>query len=29
VAIPLKVIPDWHEAAGNSTWLFVDEIIVK
>ena len=29
VANPLKVIPDWHEAAGNSTWLFVDEIIVK
>ena len=29
VATPLKVIPDWHEAAGNSTWLFVDEIIVK
>ena len=28
-ANPLKVIPDWHEAAGNSTWLFVDEIIVK
>ena len=29
VATPLKVIPDWHEAAGNSTWLFVDEIIVR
>ena len=29
VATPLKVIPDWHEAAGNSTWLFIDEIIVK
>ena len=29
VANPLKVVPDWHEAAGNSTWLFVDEIIVK
>ena len=29
LANPLKVIPDWHEAAGNSTWLFVDEIIVK
>ena len=29
VVTPLKVIPDWHEAAGNSTWLFVDEIIVK
>ena len=29
VATPLKVIPDWHEAAGNSTWLFIDEIIVR
>ena len=29
MATPLKVIPDWHEAAGNSTWLFVDEIIVR
>ena len=29
VSNPLKVIPDWHEAAGNSTWLFVDEIIVR
>ena len=29
VATPLKVIPDWHEAAGNSTWLFIDEIVVR
>ena len=29
VATPLKVIPNWHEAAGNSTWLFIDEIIVR
>ena len=29
VATPLKNIPDWHEAAGNSTWLFMDEIIVR
>ncbi len=29
VAIPLKVIPDWHEAAGNLTWLFIDEIVVR
>ena len=29
VATPMKVIPDWHEAAGNSTWLFIDEIIVR
>ena len=29
VATPLKVIPDWHEAAGNSAWLFIDEIVVR
>jgi hypothetical protein len=24
----LKVVPDWHEAAGSSAWVFVDEIEV-
>jgi hexosaminidase len=25
----LKKVPSWHEAAGASTWLFIDEIIVE
>lgn len=25
----LKMIPDWHEGAGNKGWLFMDEIIIK
>ena len=22
-------VPDWHEAAGSKSWLFIDEIIVE
>ena len=22
-------VPDWHEAAGSKSWLFIDEIIIK
>jgi len=22
-------LPDWHPAAGNPAWLFVDEIVVR
>ena len=22
-------VPDWHEAAGSDTWVFIDEIIVQ
>lgn len=25
----LKIIPDWHEGAGNKGWLFVDEMIIN
>ncbi len=22
-------VPDWHEAAGQDSWLFIDEIILR
>ena len=25
----LPKVPEWHEAAGSPTWLFIDEIVVK
>lgn len=28
-ATSIGKVPDWHEAAGSDTWLFMDEIIVK
>lgn len=28
-ATSIGKVPDWHEAAGSDTWLFLDEIIVK
>ncbi len=28
VLLPLKKIPDWHNAKGNHGWLFIDEIKV-
>lgn len=24
----LAIVPDWHEAAGSKSWIFVDEIII-
>jgi hypothetical protein len=21
--------PDWHDAAGSSSWIFVDELIIQ
>ncbi len=29
VAIPPAEIPDWHRAAGQKPWIFIDEIVVK
>ena len=28
-ATSIGKVPDWHEAAGSDTWIFMDEIIVK
>jgi hexosaminidase len=28
-AKPMEKVPDWHEAAGAGTWLFIDELIVR
>jgi len=25
----IKTIPDWHPAAGNKCWIFIDEIVVE
>ena len=24
-----KVLPNWHESAGNASWIFVDEILIE
>jgi len=29
IFVSKMLLPEWHTAAGNDAWLFVDEIIIK